>query len=363
MRRQRRVLPGSDSLAVLASLNELSRHLRQGLTTAAARRIAETALTMFEAQAVAVTVDDRIEAFAGERLPWEAEVATHTRSVLDRRRTGKPTVYEVTIGRDQAEVAVSVLEGDELAVGTIHVAAAGGRSVPVRELREFTELVSTQLELAELETSRTYAAEAELRALRAQISPHFLHNSLTAIAGLVHTDPARARSLIATFAGFLRAAFRTQTDLTTVADELRLVEAYLELEAVRFGDRFVTKLDIAPEVLPVRLPALTMQSLVENAIRHGLEQRPGHGELRITGRDEGPEVSIVVEDDGVGIDPDQLERALSGHDTTAHVGILATDTRLRKSFGPEYGLVIETAADAGTSVTMRLPKYAPHPSG
>ncbi|MEO1063173.1 MAG: histidine kinase [Actinomycetota bacterium] len=352
--------PSGDTVQVLASLNELSHSLRQGFTPAAARRIAETGLTLFEARAVAVTIDDALAASAGDRVDWAAEVERHARTVLERRRTAKPTLYETTIGRDQSEVAVSVLGAEALALGTIHVLPPEGRSARVRELKEYTDLVSTQLQLSELEWSRTYAAEAELRALRAQISPHFLHNSLTAIAGLVNTDPPRARSLIVTFAGFLRATFRTQTDLTTVAEELRLVEAYLELEAARFGDRFATTLDIAPEVLPVRLPFLTVQPLVENAIRHGLERRPGRGELRITGLDGGPEVAIVVEDDGVGIDPDQLQRALSGHDTTTHVGILAADTRLRKTFGPEYGLTIETGADAGTSVTMRLPKNSAH---
>lgn len=345
---------------MLASLNELSSGLRQGLTPDAARRIAETAMALLPARAVAVTVDAELRASTGEPIDWATTVEQHARTVLDRRRTAKPTVYEMTIGREQAEVAVSVLGAEALAVGTIHLLPPEGEAVRVRELKEYAELVSTQLQLSELEWSRTFAAEAELRALRAQISPHFLHNSLTAIAGLVNTDPARARSLIATFAGFLRATFRTPNDLTTVAEELRLVEAYLELEAARFGDRFATTLDIAPEVLPVRLPFLTVQSLVENAIRHGLEQRPGRGELRITGTDRGPEVAIIVDDDGVGIDPDQLQRALSGHDTTTHVGILATDTRLRKTFGPEYGLTIETGADAGTSVTMRLPKSAPH---
>ena len=116
------------------------------------------------------------------------------------------------------------------------------------------------------------------------------------------------------------------------------------------------------DALPVPVPFLTIQPVVENAISHGLEARPGAGQLSISAENAGPEVAIHVEDDGVGIDPIQLERSLSGGDATSHVGILAVDTRLRSTFGPEYGLVIETGADAGTKVTIRLPKYGVHRS-
>lgn len=96
-----------------------------------------------------------------------------------------------------------------------------------------------------------------------------------------------------------------------------------------------------------------------NALRHSLEARPGRGSLRIVAEDDGPEINITVEDDGVGIDPDRLQDALNGSGTTSHVGILATDTRLRSTFGPEYGLMIATATDQGTKVTTRLPKNRP----
>ena len=135
------------------------------------------------------------------------------------------------------------------------------------------------------------------------------------------------------------------------------MEAYLELENARFEGRFDVVLNIAPETLPVQVPFLTIQPVVENAISHGLESRPGAGRLSIVAENAGPEIAIHIEDDGVGIDPNQLQRALSGADATSHVGILAVDTRLRSTFGQEYGLVIETGANAGTKVTIRLPKF------
>ena len=344
--------------SLLKEINRLSTALRAGLTGPAAAQIAQTVRSVLGGTSVAVTDDSSILATDGETIAWDAAVLEQTAGILDRRRLDRPTVYEITLPTGAAEVIAVALATDQVPIGTIHVLVAAQDRQILAELRELAALVEWQLQLSELEQSRAYAAEAELRALRAQISPHFLHNSLTAIAGLVNTDPVRARDLIVTFADFLRASFRTQTDLTTVAEELRLVEAYLELEQARFEGRFNVALNIAPEALPVPVPFLTIQPVVENAISHGLEARPGAGRLSISAENAGPEVAIHIEDDGVGIDPIQLERSLSGGDATSHVGILAVDTRLRSTFGPEYGLVIETGADAGTKVTIRLPKYA-----
>ncbi len=357
-RRKKRTHP-ADTLVLLRTVNALSQSLRHGFDENAAQQIASTAQVVLGARSVAVTRDKRLVAVAGESVDWQASAERNARIVLDRRRTDKPTLYEATLGSEHVEVAISVINTDDLAIGTVHVIAPGGARLDMGQLAELTELASTQLQLAELDQSRAYAAESELRALRAQISPHFLNNALTAIAGLVNTDPVRARTLMTRFAGFLQASFREQTDSTTVSEELRLVEAYLELENARFDDRFAVSLDIAPEALPVKLPFLIVQPLVENAIRHGLEKRPGRGRLHIAARNAGPEISIEIEDDGIGIDPDLLERALRGEDADSHVGILSVDVRLRRTFGPEYGLTVETGKGLGTCVTVRLPKYAP----
>ena len=352
-------LPAGTVLGLLTALNELSLVLLDGFDERAASEIARTAKVALDARAVAVTNDSSILASVGlESELWRTAVEEQTLAIVEGRRVNQPTVYQLTTGREESEVAAAPLLFEDVIIGTIHLLSASLAS-QLEELTQFARLVSTQLQLAELEQSRADAAEAELRALRAQVSPHFIHNSLTAIAGLINTEPEMARDLVVTFADFLRASFRTQTDLTTVAEELRLVEAYLTLEQARFGSRFAVSLNIAPESLPVRLPFLSVQPLVENAIRHGLESRSGEGVLRIVAENAGPEITISVADDGVGIDPQHLERALSGRDSSSHVGILAVDTRLRSTFGDEYGLTIETGPNAGTEITIRLPKYHP----
>ena len=125
--------------------------------------------------------------------------------------------------------------------------------------------VSTHLALAELDASRTRTVQAQLNFLRAQISPHFIYNALTAIESFVRSDPERARDLLVGFAEFIRWTFREHSQYATLAEELRFVDTYLELERARFGDRLAVSLRVAPEVLPVRLPSLVLQPLVENA--------------------------------------------------------------------------------------------------
>jgi two-component system LytT family sensor kinase len=200
--------------------------------------------------------------------------------------------------------------------------------------------------------------EAELRALRAQISPHFVYNSLAAIASFVRTDPERARELLLEFADFTRYAFRRGGEFTTLADELRNVERYLTLEKARFGDRLRVQIMVAPEVLPVAVPFLAVQPLVENAVRHGLEGRAQVGQISIGATDDGTQAHIWVEDDGVGADPELIRRVLAGEEDSGSVGLGNVDARLRQVFGDGYGLVVETAPGAGTKVSFRVPKFA-----
>ena len=236
---------------------------------------------------------------------------------------------------------------EDRVVGALVAYATDTSAGLVRATEEVARWVSTQVDLAMLDRSRRRAMEAELRALRAQISPHFVYNSLAAIASFVRTDPERARELLLEFADFTRYAFRRGGEFTTLADELRNVERYLVLEQARFGDRLQIELVVAPEVLPVAVPFLAVQPLVENAVRHGLEGKAGTGKVTLVARDVGSEALISVEDDGVGSDPDLVRRALAGESEADSVGLGNVDARLRQVFGDGYGLVVETAPAPG----------------
>ena len=254
---------------------------------------------------------------------------------------------------------VAPLTVEDRVVGTLQAYAPTASAGLVRATREVARWVSGQLELAELDRSRTQLVEAEVRALRAQISPHFVYNSLTAIASFVRTDPERARELLLEFADFTRYSFRRHGDFTTLAEELRSIERYLVLEKARFGDRLEVRLRVAPEVLSVALPFLSLQPLVENAVRHGIEGKADQGHVSITAEDAGEEALIHIEDDGVGEDPERVRRSLAGDASMDSIGLGNVDVRLRTVFGDDYGLVVETAPGAGTKVTVRIPKFAP----
>ena len=159
----------------------------------------------------------------------------------------------------------------------------------VRATGEVAQWCAAQLELAELDASRTRLMEAEVRALRAQISPHFVYNALGAIASFISTEPERARDLVLEFADFTRYSFRRQGEFTTLAEELRSIHSYLELERARFGDRMQVVLRVAPETLATVIPFLSVQPLVENAVKHGVSRTEGPCEIRIEAhRDGGP---------------------------------------------------------------------------
>lgn len=265
----------------------------------------------------------------------------------------------VGAGRETFDaVAAPIVVGGEHA-GAVVAFNRSASAALVRATGEVARWVATQLELAELDASRAALAEAEVRALRAQISPHFIYNALNAIASFINTDPARARELVLEFADFTRYSFRRNGDFTTIAEELRSVDGYLRLERARFGERLTVTLQIAPEVLPTVIPFLSVQPLVENAVRHGLEAKEGTGHLAITASDSGAYAVITVEDDGVGIEPEHARSVLAGRAGGEHVGLHNVDSRLRQVYGDDFGLVVETNVGSGTLITMRVPKSQP----
>lgn len=336
--------------------------LREGLNASSAEKAVRHLRHLLGTPAVAITDTEGVLAWDGaghHHLDQAAVVGllavekgttrTVDRSGLRCEEPGCPIRTGI--------VSPLVVEGRVL--GTVQAYAPTSTAALVRATEEVAQWVSGQLELAELDAHRTRLMEAEVRALRAQISPHFVYNSLNAIASFVRTDPDRARELLLEFADFTRYSFRRHGEFTTLAEELRSIERYLLLEQARFGDRLQVTLNIAPEVLPVAVPFLCIQPLVENAVRHGLESADRVGHLTIVAHDRGPEALIEVEDNGVGEDPEKVRRALAGDTALDSVGLGNVDARLRATFGDDYGLVVETAPGAGTKVIVRVPKFAP----
>jgi two-component system LytT family sensor kinase len=362
--RTRRVVATPTERATHEALHtaSLAAHaLRDGLNADSALRAAPFLRRLTGADAV-VVFDE-----AGQRLAhdpsdthaWPPDALAEADTLAGQRRT-------MSGHRAGAMIAQPLVTdgGDTLGVLVVVTAREPGPGT-LGAIGEVARYAASQLELADLDASRARLDRAEVLALRAQISPHFIYNALTTIASFVRTDPGRARELILEFADFTRYSFRAAGQYTTLSDELRNIDRYLTLERARFGEALTVRLQVAPEMLNVVVPFLALQPLVENAVRHGLAGRGG-GTVEIVALDEGTDCVVTVEDDGAGMDPDALRSgpadALADGDDpsaghSAHVGLTNVDHRLRAAFGNDYGLVVETAVGAGTKVIMRVPKF------
>ncbi|MFE1362826.1 sensor histidine kinase [Streptomyces anulatus] len=332
--------------------------LRAGLTEESARRAARRLRSLLGTDALCLTDRDRVLVWDGAGHHHGKDVMEHLKALLDN---GRRTAFDSGCADLDCPLrwAVAVpLTVDNRVLGALVAYAPRESAVLARAAGEVARWVCVQLELAELDRSRTQLIEAEIKALRAQISPHFIFNSLAAIASFVRTDPEQARELLLEFADFTRYSFRRHGEFTTLADELHSIDQYLALVRARFGERLAVTLQVAPEVLPVALPFLCLQPLVENAVKHGLEGAVTRSRITISALDAGSEAEVVIEDDGTGMDPERLRQILRGEGgASTGIGLLNVDERLRQVYGDDYGLVIETGVGAGMKITLRLPKY------
>ncbi|GGP69893.1 MULTISPECIES: histidine kinase [Streptomyces] len=332
--------------------------LRAGLTEESARRAARRLRSLLGTDALCLTDRERVLVWDGAGHHHGKDVMEHLKALLDN---GRDTAFDSGCGDLDCPLrwAVAVpLTVENRVLGALVAYAPRESAVLARAAGEVARWVCVQLELAELDRSRTQLIEAEIKALRAQISPHFIFNSLAAIASFVRTDPEQARELLLEFADFTRYSFRRHGEFTTLADELHSIDQYLALVRARFGERLAVTLQVAPEVLPVALPFLCLQPLVENAVKHGLEGAVTRSRITISALDAGSEAEVVIEDDGTGMDPERLRQILRGEGgASTGIGLLNVDERLRQVYGDDYGLVIETGVGAGMKITLRLPKY------
>lgn len=196
--------------------------------------------------------------------------------------------------------------------------------------------------------------QAQLRALRAQLQPHFLFNTLNAIQAHLRDDPARADDMVAALAELLRSTLRDDVPAeVSVRDELDFIRRYLDLQQLRLGDRLLVHLDIETAAYEARFPFLMLQPLVENAIEHGVEGRRGPGRITIGGHIEGERLSLTVEDDGPG------PGARRGKEGRGPLGLANIRERLRNLYGEQGGLRLEGREGGGTRVTVVVPFHRP----
>ena len=196
--------------------------------------------------------------------------------------------------------------------------------------------------------SEAMARQAELKALRYQLNPHFLFNSLNTIAALVlERDNESAHAMIVRLSSFLRVTLDGVDEECTLREEAQFVEHYLGIETVRFSDRLKYVLDIDANVLDCRVPHLILQPLVENAIRHGLDRSDRGGTIRVTGRQVNGNLELAVIDDGSGI---------HGAEPIYGVGLSNVEERLNAQYGGKASLRLCANREGGTTARLRIPE-------
>lgn len=208
--------------------------------------------------------------------------------------------------------------------------------------RAYARLRDREVASARLEAQ---LAEAETAVLRAQLQPHFLFNTLNAISALVPEDPTRANRLIARLGDLLRLSIDDRGQICTLAEELDFTEAYLAIEQERLGDRLSIVRRIDPETLTAQVPALLLQPLAENAVRHGLAARVRGGTLTLSAERTADGIRLTIVDDGRG-----------ATEFTDGVGLGNTKRRLHQLYGDRQSLTIITAPDAGFQVVIEVPQ-------
>jgi len=222
-------------------------------------------------------------------------------------------------------------------------------SEDLKHLGQFAAIVGDRVRTLREAELRRLADRAELRALQAQINPHFLFNALNTLYGLVPRQASAAREMVVSLADVFRYFLRNEETTIALEEELRIVEAYLRIETLRLGAKLRQEIRVDAEALRVPIPILSIQPLVENAVKHGIASKTAGGLVRLEAHVSAGKLDILVEDTGPGFRPDGPD-AKPG----AGVGLQNVARRLRLTYGPDADLRIETGPN-GAAVRFTIP--------
>jgi len=221
----------------------------------------------------------------------------------------------------------------------------------LQAFRFYNRYLTGQLQLERVEKS---LLKSRLNGLRLQLEPHFLFNTLNTISSEVVTDPKLAREMIEDLGALLRQSLDCQDRIEiSLAQELALLDHYLAIQKLRFGDRLKVRVDVEPAILSAMVPSMLLQPLVENAIRHGIESRVSGGTIAVSAEGLGDQLQINVVDDGVGLPADWRIEACAG------LGVRVTRERLEALYPgtAEHGFTVSRRESGGTEVAIRIPLH------
>ncbi|WP_243454396.1 LytS/YhcK type 5TM receptor domain-containing protein [Desulfosporosinus fructosivorans] len=355
---------------VLHIADQMLVNLRRGLTEESATQISKLLLKTTGAFAVSVTDREKILSHVGigddHHLPGHTVLTEATKRVLKTGQLYIPkSLDEIHCPQKGCPLAVAIIvplkKSDEV-VGVLKFYYLNTKQIkPVDEevAQGLGKLLSHQLEVVDAQNHAQLIQEAEIKALQAQMNPHFLFNSLNTIVALVRTRPDMARKLLIQLGYFFRQNLNASLyEFVTLRQEIDHTRAYLDIEQARFTERLGIKLEIDPLFENVLLPPLTLQPLVENGIRHGLKGLEKTGEILVQVTESEGYALISVKDNGIGISPERIAELLYSRIESQEgtgLALYNVNQRLKYHFGEESQLHIDSELEHGTCVWFRVP--------
>jgi len=336
--------------------NETLPILREGFTQQTAKEVAEIILNKTDVDAVCITSKKELLAFAGDETNKEKAMSVlmdpNILQKLEKKEVCTISVRENSTPNHKIDKLTSIvicpLYVRNNLIGTLQLIYKHFTKIDefsMTFVTRLSQLVSTQLEIAELEKQTKLLAKAELKALQAQVNPHFLFNCLNTIVALCRIDPEKARELIIKLSEYFRRNLKEWEPLIPLSEELENVNLYLAFEKARFSDKLQIEFILPQDNLnSIMVPPFSIETLVENAVKHGLLPKKG-GVLRIKAAKNGQKAIIEVVDTGVGINGNSKDG----------VGLSNLRERLKNLFGEEGQLLVVPAEDGGTVARLVIP--------
>jgi len=360
---EKKRMAGEQAKLILEVANKTLPHFRD-LTNKSLINVCKIIRDSVEAELVAITDRDHILASYSSEEKYQLNhteiVGIGTKQVLD---TGEILIADELEDelkfrcclKDLKSAIIAPLNTGQGTAGTLKLYFKENSSLTSRNKYlaiGLSQLISTQLEISRVERLKNEAAKAEIKALQAQINPHFLFNALHTVSSFVRIDPARARKVIIDLSTYLRYSIENGDRLVSIDKELEQVRAYVDIEKARFQNKFMVHYDIEEGVEKETIPSLTIQPLVENALKHGiLKKNTGKNVYISVCRSEKRGIDIVIEDDGAGIEPEVIENIQTDNVKPEKIGLYNVHSRIKLLYG--RGLIIERLEN-GTRISFNI---------
>ncbi|ALB72792.1 LytS/YhcK type 5TM receptor domain-containing protein [Cronobacter muytjensii] len=334
--------------------------LRQGFNVENSMKVAQVIRQELEIGAVAITDREQLLAFTGigmdHHLPGSPISSSWTLRAIESGEVvyadGNEVPYRCTLHPNckLGSTLVIPLRGENRkVVGTIKLYEPKNRlfSSINRTLGEgIAQLLSAQILAGQYERQKQLLTQSEIKLLHAQVNPHFLFNALNTLMAVIRRDSDQACQLVQYLSTFFRKNLKRPTDVVSLADEIEHVNAYLKIEQARFQSHLRVSLSLPDELRHIRLPAFTLQPIVENAIKHGTSQLLGTGEIALRASRDAQHLVLEIEDNAGLYQPNADSNGL---------GMSLVDKRLRARFGDGCGISVACEQDRFTRITLRLP--------